>query len=586
MAWAGARVARDPCVERDQRIGTVLASRYRIEQVLDTGALGIVYEAHDLESSRRVAVKLMHAGLEPELAARFVREGKTLQLPVHPNIVAFVDCGETGVTYLVTELVRGVTLRDLVRDGLVEPRRALDIVRQILDAVGHAHQLGVIHRDLAPETIMLADGGSETGTRELVKLTSLGFAKLASDTAAVLEESKLTRTGLPAFGSARHVPPEVALGLPFDARSDLYSIGAIAFELLTGRAVGGHTSLEDAAPDRTFTPALEYLTSEALAKDPARRFASAADMTSALDAALQSLDALDAPFVEPGGREPTLPFPPLPARPPSSGPGAAPVAGGPYLEWRAMPATSPNRKRNLVIGGASFFVFAIICIAAAASDDPIASKTALAKPTTAARPPAPARSALARHGLDLVATGTIGPAIDHLERGLASAPNDAEGHLVLGHARTKAGRRIDALAAYERALALAPSLGGDAQLRTNLSIVLESKDTVAGAVALDLLAKLALHDAIAAQASTHKHLELRRRATTIAERDGFSGKIDRVAGWSLDLAQVTGCEARRDVIVKLRGTDARAIPALRRARAQKCVAADATEAIAHLSSQP
>ncbi|MEJ7601710.1 MAG: protein kinase [Kofleriaceae bacterium] len=555
----------------DHRVGTVLAARYRIEQVRGTTALGVLYEAHDLQTSRRVSVKIMHAGLDAELAARFAREAKTLQLLAHRNIVAFVDYGDADLRFLATELVRGVTLRDLMLDGLVEPGRALELVRQILDAVGHAHQLGVIHRDLEPETIMLVDGGNETGTGELVKLTDFGFAKLATDTAAVLEESKLTRTGVEVIGSARYPAPEVAFG-QIDARTDLYSIGAIAFELLTGRPYH-QMSLANAAPDRTFTPALEYLTSEALATDPAHRFASAADMTNALDAAIQSLEV---PPVAPIVREPTLPFPPLPTRPPSSGPGAASVAGGPYVEWRAAPG-SPDRKRNLVLGGAGFLVFAIICIASAASDDPIAPQAA-SKPTLA-----PARSALARHGRDLVAAGNASAAIDHLERGLASSPEDAEGQLVLGHARTKASRRVDAIGAYERALVLSPALGADAQLRTNLSIILESKDTVAGALALELLAKLALHDAIAAQASTHKHLELRRRATAIAERDGFAGKIDRVASWSLDLAQLTGCEARRDVIAKLRDTDARALPALRRARAQTCVAADATDAIAHLS---
>lgn len=599
------------CVERDPRLGTVIAARYRLDQVIGAGTMGVVYEAHDLTTSRQVALKAVPADLGDEVAARLVREAKTLQMLEHRNIVAFIDTGELDDgKFLVTELVRGVTLRALVADGLVEPRRALEIARQVLDAVGHAHRLGVIHRDVSPENIMLADGGSESGGSELVKMLDFGVAKLASDTAALLSEGKLTKTGFECIGTARYMAPEVALGRPVDARADLYSIGAILFELLTGKppfddadpvALLQHhvktpvPMLREAA-DRTFTTTLEYLVAEALAKTADRRFASAADMSAAVDAAMRSIevvDAIDAIDAPAPSRDSTLQFAPpprLPSQPamrPMPPPPEMPV-GGPYLVPRSSSTMSWLRgRRNWVIGGASGLLLVIICIAAAASGDHAAPIPAAAKVATApAAHPAPARSEIARHGLDLIASGNVTGAITHLESAVATNAKDSDSYLALGHARIKANRRVDAINAYERALKLSPVLGTDPQLATNLAIVLESKDAVAGVLALELLARLARHDAIAAQASAHKVLDVRRRAIAIAERDGFADKIDRVESWSLDLTQLSGCEPRRATIAKLRTTDHRAIPALRRARSLKCIEPDATEAIAHLESRP
>lgn len=598
-------------METDPRVGTVVAGRYRLDQVIGAGRLGVVYEAHDLAASRCVALELVLAG-QDEAAARLAREAKTLQMLEHRNIVAFRDAGEVdGGTFLVTERVRGVTLRELLADGLVEPRRALGIVRQILDAVGHAHQLGVIHRDLTPDSIMLADGGSETGGSELVKMLDFGVAKLATDTAALLGEGKLTRTGFACIGTARYMAPEIALGRPIDARADLYSIGAILFELLTGKppfddadpvtllqhhAVTPVPTLRDTA-DRPFTTTLEYLVAEALAKTAERRFASAADMTSAVDAALRSIEAIDAidAIAAPAPRTPpreTLELPPAlvaPAMP--AMPAMRPMPPPPIEPYHVVPRASSTMtwlrgRRNWVIGGASGLVLVIICIAAAASDDPTPAIPGAAKVTSAAARPAPPRSEAARQGLDLLAAGSVTGALAHLEHAVTTETTDPELYLVLGHARIKANRRVEAINAYERALKLSPALAKDPQLATNLAIVLESKDAVAGVLALELLGRLGRHDAIAAHAGTHKNLTVRRRATAIAERDGFADKIDRVASWSLDLTQVSGCEPRRDVIAKLRTTDRRAIPALRRARSLQCISVDATEAIAHLESAP
>lgn len=169
-------------------------------------------------------------------------------------------------------------------------------------------------------------------------------------------------------------------------------------------------------------------------------------------------------------------------------------------------------------------------------------------------------------------------------------PGDGDHYLAQGHADLKRGRRIDALGAYERAIALAPALASDPQLRSNTVAMLDTRDSVAAVIALELLAtrvKPRARDEIVARASNGKVAEIRRRAFAIAERDGFEDKVDRTESWSLDLQQATTCEDRKIAIAKLRAArDRRALAVLRRARTQfSCIEREATEAIAQLESE-
>jgi len=159
--------------------------------------------------------------------------------------------------------------------------------------------------------------------------------------------------------------------------------------------------------------------------------------------------------------------------------------------------------------------------------------------------------------------------------------------LVLGHARVATGRRLDGLAAYERAIAADRKLAADPQLRANLGRILEGRDAVAGVVALELATRLEppAHELITAQANTGKLGDVRRRALAIAERERLDG-LDHVESWSLGLAQATTCEDRLAAVLQLRRTgDARALPALRKARTHRCVEREAAEAIAHLEAR-
>jgi serine/threonine-protein kinase len=560
----------------DKRVGTV-AGGYRILSRVGSGTMGHVYQAEDVELGKRVALKVLHKHHQKEFAPRFLREGKTLALLSHPNIVQLVDMGQLddGALFLATELVAGRSLRELMNEGAIEHRRAFRIVRQLLDALDAAHVLGVVHRDIKPENIMLADGDPP----DFVKVLDFGVAKLLADTVAGLGEANLTSVGFSVFGSALYIAPESVTGQPIDARLDLYSVGAVLYEMLTGRPPFDHEdpaallrmhafdappSLQQGAPTRTFTPTIEQLVARALAKKPEERYRSAADMIAALDAAVAS------PGIHTGG--PRLQeF--VDQRPPVR-PGLPEAGRQPARTLTVRVA----RKYRLVIAGAAVAVIAGVVIAFAA-----------VRRSGATSPVRLDGDQLAVRAHELVAAGSHQAAVDLIEHELVGATKSEHGvsYLVLGHARFALGRRLEAVGAYERALHLVPELGTDQELRANLSKVLDGKDSLAVVVTLDLLSSLSppAHDAIVAYASKGKLADGRHRSWMIAEREGIAQNIDRVESWALDLQQATSCEERKAIIAKLAATsDRRALAALKRARTVKCLEREAADAIARLEA--
>jgi serine/threonine-protein kinase len=281
---------------------------YVVRGVLGHGGMGAVYEVEAADGARRalkVALPVLDDG--GQAARRLAREGNALALLDHPNIVASIDrVVDGGRLYLVMELVRGPSLRVLVAGGLLPPRRALVLARQILDGVEHAHARGVIHRDLKPDNAIVTAAGAAHDPYDRVKLLDFGLVRLLDDAAALVGADRLTRSGV-TFGTPAYMAPEAALGRPVDGRADLYAIDVILFELLAGRPpfagadalalLRAHVStapprLADVVgPAARCTPALEALLGGALVKAPRDRFATAAAMRACLDDAFASLDA-------------------------------------------------------------------------------------------------------------------------------------------------------------------------------------------------------------------------------------------------------------------------------------------------------
>jgi serine/threonine protein kinase len=262
--------------------GTVIAEQYEVLSSLGSGGMSHVYKCRDLTLNRFVAVKTLKvdSNSNPLSAARFQREGKAIALLEHENIVKVYNLQFTaaGQPFLVMEIVHGTPLANLIRSEAAMPvHRVLKFISQICDALAEAHKQGVIHRDLKPNNIMVVNPGRPD---EKIKLLDFGIAKLAND-----RSTESTQTG-EIFGSPAYMSPEQALGKKVDTRTDQYSLGCVAFELLTGRLPFlGESPLkvmmdhvQSDAPSlsqvakRSFPANVERTVSRLLSKDPDDRF--------------------------------------------------------------------------------------------------------------------------------------------------------------------------------------------------------------------------------------------------------------------------------------------------------------------------
>ncbi|MGB0098685.1 MAG: Stk1 family PASTA domain-containing Ser/Thr kinase [Nocardioides sp.] len=209
----------------DHLTGRVLDGRYRIGVRIARGGMASVYEATDLRLERTVAVKVMHPGLgdDDEFAARFVREARAAARLSHPNVVAVYDQGDdAGTVFLAMELIDGITLRDVIRkEAPMAPARALALIEPVLSALAAAHRAGLIHRDVKPENVLIADDGR-------VKVADFGLAR------AVSSDTQHTATGGVLIGTVSYLAPELVVDGRSDARADVYAAGVVLFELLTG----------------------------------------------------------------------------------------------------------------------------------------------------------------------------------------------------------------------------------------------------------------------------------------------------------------------------------------------------------------
>jgi serine/threonine-protein kinase len=273
---------------------TLVDSRYRIIRKLGSGGMADVYMAEDQQLGRRVALKVLHRRFaeDEQFVERFRREASSAAGLSHPNVVAIFDRGEWDGTYYISmELVEGRTLKDIVREkGPAPPEAAVDLTLQILRAARYAHKHGVVHRDIKPHNVLIDQDGR-------VRVTDFGIARAGS--------SDITETGS-VMGTAQYLSPEQAQGRPVDERADLYAIGIVLYELLTGQVpfdaeqpvtVALKQVSELPVPPaelvHAIPPAIDAVVMRALEKDPDRRYQSADEFIAALD------DARAAPQVVP-----------------------------------------------------------------------------------------------------------------------------------------------------------------------------------------------------------------------------------------------------------------------------------------------
>jgi eukaryotic-like serine/threonine-protein kinase len=290
------------------KVAFALASRYQTEELLGRGGMSEVYRGFDVRLRRPVAIKRLRADLaiNPIFRARFRREAQAAGSLSHSAIVAVYDTGEerevtgSSIPFIVMELIEGRSLRDALREeGAFPPGRALELTAAVLDALACSHSAGIIHRDIKPANVMLTSSGG-------VKVADFGIARAVSDTTGTV-----TLAGT-VLGTPQYLSPEQGRGEAVDVRSDIYSVGCMLYELLVGQPpftgdspvsiVVQHVSEAPPPPSdaNSDIPAdLDAITLKALAKDPADRYQSAAEMKGDIDRVLSGHAPAAATLLEP-----------------------------------------------------------------------------------------------------------------------------------------------------------------------------------------------------------------------------------------------------------------------------------------------
>lgn len=264
--------------------------RYRIEALLGEGAMAEVYRAHDPEIGRAVAIKILKPDFarDADLEARFLREARAAGALSHQNIATIFDAGEaSGTAYIAMELVEGQPLDALLAaQGRLPYERVLAIARQLADALAYAHRAGIVHRDVKPSNILVSADGRQA------KLVDFGVARVAEADAGQLGRTHAGQL----VGTPRYMSPEQALGLPVDHRADLFSLGVVLYEMITGKVAFPGTGLAtiaiQIAQERVepvgrivgdCPPGLSFIVEKLLAKKPDARFQDGAQVVAALD---------------------------------------------------------------------------------------------------------------------------------------------------------------------------------------------------------------------------------------------------------------------------------------------------------------
>jgi serine/threonine-protein kinase len=597
-------------------VGVVLSGRYLVERLIGEGGMGAVYQAEHTHMRKRLAVKVLHPEMSrlSEVVARFEREAMAAAHIEHPNVAAATDFGklEDGSFFLVLEYVEGQSLRDAMAKGRMALGRALHIARQIASALGRAHALGIVHRDLKPENVMLV---VREGDTDFVKILDFGIAKVPVGELAPESKSSgqiLTQLGM-VYGTPEYMAPEQALGQAVDARADLYALGVILFEMVTGARPYSHESkvtllgmhvaapipkMTDRAPDAEIPAELDAIVTRLLAKEASARFSDAKELMDALDACAADLARAgqigEAELTRPSvrsqsasaaahnapDREPTV----------ATAPGATKLAEPIARATRALAALSSGSlarvsqglsllskhvARRRLIFAASVGALLLVAIAAvrATQERPV-SVSHTEGPEPAPEPAAPPTRKVDPRLEEAVATATaniekgdFATAIGELTSVEKWRPDRADIHVLLERAYTGVREVHEALREAQLALAADPSVGGDLKLEEDVRNAALLRDTQEEAFAL-LESNMGsrgvdiLYD-IAFGGSGRLYPQAAARAKRSLTVDDVRARASPALGIVLELRDAKNCETKHGLLERAREVgDVRALALL------------------------
>jgi len=408
---------------------------YRIVEKLGQGGMATVFKAFHPALERDVAIKVLHPAFkeDPSFLARFQREARIVAKLEHPHIVPVYDFSEhNGMAYLVMRYVEGETLKAHLKKGPLPPARISEILKPVAEALAYAHGQGVLHRDIKPSNIMLTPEGG-------IFLTDFGLARMAQSGESTLSQDMM-------IGTPQYMSPEQAKGDEVDERTDIYSLGVVLFEMLTGRVPFSADTPYAVVHDHIYTPlplpttikpdvppALERVVLKALAKEKGDRYQKVADLAMAFGDAVV---------------EPTSGITPAPEEEKAAEPAIAPSAA--VEAEPAAPEAKPSRKRWLIIGGAA----AVLCVCctglflASQAQKAKVTPTPIAQSETKPTPPPGGPT-------EMPPPGGEDPVSQAL-RQVQANPNDPEAHFVLGNAYALQGDKAKALEEYERVVEMDP----------------------------------------------------------------------------------------------------------------------------------
>ncbi len=517
--------------------------------------MGTVYRAEHIHMKKTVAIKILHAShvRDPEVVERFQREAQAAANINHPNICTATDFGrqDEDMYFLVMEYLDGKSLHDAIKaEENFSQLRVINLMKQVCAGLVRAHELGVVHRDLKPENILIVD---QDGEPDFVKITDFGVAQVR----LFKDAARLTQAGV-VYGSPLYMSPEQAGGKEVDHRADLYSVGIMMYELLTGQlpfyaksltvVLNMHLSdpprpFREANPFKTIDPELEEITLRLLAKKREDRFQSAQDLFNALERA-------EARIAKTGGGASTQK--------------AKTEDDGGSLFKAALTSISVILLGIAIVWGA----WSLVDLTPPGQSQPTEEGEAKVdgKKSTAARAKFIEDTEAVQKAI-AVGDKKAQDGISEFEKLLKDSPKNP--HLrYLGHYYIQADDFNEGFAEYRTAVSLDENYAGDAELLDDVMASFESADNNRYQSAKRFISrhlKSAANQRLGAVAEHHRSRKVRKRALSLLQDTGQFEKLPEWMRLTIELRHATGCDTNRKIIVRIGELgDVRALAALQR----------------------